>query len=82
MPEMSSDDVDLPTDLFEEPPGYFPPPPPNTYTSYTLTSGQVLNLRLVGHNPLWVYPSTISPNNTTPISIQSGLLLQISKTPL
>lgn len=54
---MSSDDEDLPTDIFQEPPGYFPPPLSHTFTSYTLTSGQVLKLRLVGHNPLWVYPS-------------------------
>ncbi|KAG7009776.1 protein N-terminal and lysine N-methyltransferase [Physcia stellaris] len=53
MSEVSSDEDHLPVDLFQEPPNYFPPPPPHTFTSYTLASGQILNLRLVGHNPLW-----------------------------
>ena len=52
--EMSSDDEDLPLELFQEPPGYYPPPDPHTFSSYPLASGQVLEVRLVGHNPLWV----------------------------
>ena len=51
---MSSDDEELPLELFQEPPGYYPPPDPHTFSSYTLASGQVLEVRLVGHNPLWV----------------------------
>ena len=40
-------------DLFNEPPGYYPPPPKPTAQTHTLLTGQVLTLRLVGHNPLW-----------------------------
>lgn len=40
--------------LFQEPDDFYPPERPATFTQYTLLSGQTLNLRLVGHNPLWV----------------------------
>jgi len=46
--------LELDTALFREPADYFPPPLPHTFTTYTLTTGQTLSLRLVGHNPLWV----------------------------
>lgn len=42
------------TDMFEEPDGYFPPEPLASYVEYTLLCGQIIQLRLVGHNPLWV----------------------------
>ena len=57
---MSSDDVDLNNAMFEEPNDYFEPEKPATYTEHTLLSGQILRLRLVGHNPLWV-PAFILP---------------------
>ena len=40
-------------DLFTEPADYYPPSPKPTTQSHTLLSGEVLTLRLVGHNPLW-----------------------------
>lgn len=53
--------------MFQDPPGYFPPEPAATYAEYTLSSGQIIQLRLVGHNPLWVsifeiHSSSISRN--------------------
>lgn len=51
----SSGDEDAPAvDLFHEPEGYFQPEKPATFTTYALKNGRVLNLRLVGHSPLWV----------------------------
>ncbi|KAI9848653.1 MAG: nicotinamide n-methyltransferase [Thelocarpon superellum] len=50
---MTDDDAELPAGLFDEPDGYFPPAKPHTVASYRLLSGEVLSLRLVGHNPLW-----------------------------
>ena len=61
----SSDDEEPLTELFQEPPGYFQPPPSHTFSSYTLTSGEALNLRLVGHNPLWVFHMVLSLLATT-----------------
>ena len=54
--EADSDGLEqqLPVDLFHEPEGYFKPEQPHSDVSYTLLSGEVLSLRLVGHNPLWV----------------------------
>lgn len=40
--------------LFKEPPGFYEAEKPATFSQHTLLSGQTLNLRLVGHNPLWV----------------------------
>ena len=51
----SSPDDELPAALFQEPAGFRPPSPKPTFTTYTLQSGETLNLRLVGHNPLWVF---------------------------
>ena len=42
------------SDLFQEPKGYFQDEKPPTFAEHTLLSGEVLRLRLVGHNPLWV----------------------------
>lgn len=50
----SSDEEDLPKDLFQEPHDYFPPKAPSHYVEHTLLSGETLHLRLVGSNPLWV----------------------------
>lgn len=53
---VSEDDepVALDAALFLEPEGYYEPEKPQTYAEHTLLSGEVLKLRLVGHNPLWV----------------------------
>ena len=40
--------------LFEEPEGYYQAEKEPTFVTYTLLDGRELNLRLVGHNPLWV----------------------------
>ncbi|KAF2644077.1 hypothetical protein P280DRAFT_477506 [Massarina eburnea CBS 473.64] len=40
-------------DLFQEPADYYPPEKEATFASHRLLSGQELNIRLVGHNPLW-----------------------------
>lgn len=51
---MASDsDNEEAIDLFTEPSDYYPPSPKPTTQTHTLLSGQILNLRLVGHNPLW-----------------------------
>jgi len=42
-----------PLNLFADPAGYYPPPPIPTTLTHTLLSGQIITLRLVGHNPLW-----------------------------
>ncbi|KAL8662760.1 MAG: hypothetical protein Q9202_004452 [Teloschistes flavicans] len=39
--------------IFVEPSDYYPPPKPATFESRTLPTGETLQLRLVGHNPLW-----------------------------
>ena len=41
-------------DLFQEPADWKPIEKEPTYEEYTLHSGVRLQLRLVGHNPLWV----------------------------
>lgn len=40
--------------IFEEPEGFYEAEKEPTFVEYTLQSGLKLNLRLVGHNPLWV----------------------------
>lgn len=40
--------------IFTEPPDFRPAtPPPPTFSTHTLLSGEKLTLRLVGHDPLW-----------------------------
>lgn len=46
--------VEVDGSLFTEPEGYFPQEKEATTTTHRLQSGEVLSLRLVGHNPLWV----------------------------
>ena len=48
------EDTDEGLDIFVEPEGYFEPEKAPTYEEYQLRDGRTLNLRLVGHNPLWV----------------------------
>lgn len=49
--------------IFEEPEDFYEAEKEPTFVDYTLQSGLKLNLRLVGHNPLWVSLLTsISPH--------------------
>ena len=47
-------DVEDGLNIFQEPPDYYKPDKPYTLQAYTLNSGKVINLRLVGDSPLWV----------------------------
>lgn len=49
----SESDEDEGLNLFEDPPDYYPPSPKPTTETHTLLTGEVISLRLVGHNPLW-----------------------------
>lgn len=40
--------------LFQDPEGWTPAEKKPTFAEHVLHSGEKLNLRLVGHNPLWV----------------------------
>lgn len=42
------------TELFQDPEGFYSKEKPATVDSYTLSSGETLVVRLVGHSPLWV----------------------------
>lgn len=46
-------------DLFQEPADFYEPEKEATFASHKLLSGDELNVRLVGHNPLWVSLSRI-----------------------
>jgi EEF1A N-terminal glycine/lysine methyltransferase len=50
-PEDSSDEA---LDLFQEPADFYEAEKPPTSVEYRLKDGQLLNLRLIGHSPLWV----------------------------
>jgi len=52
-------------DLFKEPAGFYQPDKPATFAEHKLMSGEVLKLRLVGHNPLWVRPFLLLPLSTS-----------------
>lgn len=54
MSDSDEEAVSAPLDLFQEPADFYRPEQPATFTTYTLQNGQTLNLRLVGHSPLWV----------------------------
>ena len=43
-------------DLFQEPADFYEPEKEATFASHELLSGKKLEVRLVGHNPLWVRP--------------------------
>lgn len=51
---MSSEAGDESIDLFQEPTDFYEPEKEASFASHTLLAGQVLSVRLVGHNPLWV----------------------------
>ena len=84
---MSSDSEDG-LDLFQEPEGYFEPEKQPTFVSHKLLDGRELNLRLVGHNPLWVggciffylfrfIPYQISPNTLNHLVLQLRTRLEL-----
>lgn len=54
MPDSDGEAGPAPLDLFQEPADFYRPEKPATFTTYILQNGQNLNLRLVGHSPLWV----------------------------
>jgi len=57
----SDDDEEHPDHaLFQEPEGYFQSEKPPSFVEHTLLSGEELQLRLVGHSPLWVRGDTVS----------------------
>ena len=53
MAESSSDEGET-GGLFDEPEGYYPPEKQPTFVKHSMLDGRELELRLVGHNPLWV----------------------------
>ncbi|KAI4749768.1 hypothetical protein E4T45_14847, partial [Aureobasidium sp. EXF-8846] len=50
---MSDSDSEGELGIFQEPEGFYEPEKEPSFVDYTLQSGLKLNLRLVGHNPLW-----------------------------
>lgn len=58
---MSDSDSEGELGIFQEPEGFYEPEKEPSFVDYTLQSGLKLNLRLVGHNPLWVsFPTSYS----------------------
>ena len=53
MADSSSDEGET-AGLFNEPEGYYPPEKQPTFVKHSMLDGRELELRLVGHNPLWV----------------------------
>jgi hypothetical protein len=51
---MSDSDSEGELGIFQEPEGFYEPEKEPSFVDYTLQSGLKLDLRLVGHNPLWV----------------------------
>lgn len=51
---MSDSDSEGDLGLFQEPEGYYEPEKQPTFVTHKLLDGRELNLRLVGHNALWV----------------------------
>ena len=54
MSDTHSDDEGGDLGLFAEPEGYYQPEKQPTFASHAMQDGRELNLRMVGHNPLWV----------------------------
>lgn len=55
MPDSNhSDSEDGELGIFREPEGYYEPEKQPTFAKHRMLNGQELNMRLVGHNPLWV----------------------------
>lgn len=51
--QASDSDSDIGGDLFAEPSDFYQPEKPPTFVEFSLNTSQTINLRLVGHNPLW-----------------------------
>jgi len=51
---MADSDSEGEIGIFQEPEGYYEPEKEPTFVTHKLLDGRELNLRLVGHNPLWV----------------------------
>ena len=57
---MSDSDSEGELGIFQEPEGFYQPEKEPSFVDYTLQSGLKLDLRLVGHNPLWVsFPASL-----------------------
>lgn len=55
---MSDDDDDVDNvDLFQEPAGFYQDDKEPTSTTFALKDGRNIQLRLIGHSPLWVRSS-------------------------
>lgn len=52
--EESASDSEDSLGIFQEPSDYYPPEKPATFTDYRCKNGSIIQLRLVGHSPLWV----------------------------
>lgn len=57
-------------DMFKEPAGYFEDEKQPTFVQHQLVDGTELNLRLVGHNPLWV--SRFLGHSSYSVTLSSG----------
>lgn len=51
---MTSEADEESLDLFQEPADFYQPEKEATFASHDLLSGNKVEVRLVGHNPLWV----------------------------
>jgi hypothetical protein len=47
--------------IFAEPEGYYQPEKEPTFAKHEMQDGRELNLRMVGHNPLWVRKMIATP---------------------
>lgn len=65
----SGDESPIDTSLFQEPEGYYEPDKPHTHVEHTLRTGEVLKLRLVGHNPLWVKAATLPSSSPASLNV-------------
>lgn len=75
----NDEDSSLDLAMFQEPADYgSKASPPSKLIPYTLLSGRTLNLRLVGHNPLWVFTPSLRSflsNPKTPLPPPSSTSL-------
>jgi nicotinamide N-methyltransferase len=56
----SPDESDSFQDMFEEPTDFYSKEKEHTFETYALQSKKQLKVRLVGHNPLWVWVKKLS----------------------
>jgi len=60
----NNEDDEPVNDMFQEPEGFYEDEKQPTFDRFTLRSGDEVNLRLVGHNPLWVRDQSSSAHST------------------